>query len=665
MAEDTNLTEDYTKEQKFWLGRIKLAERHQDEHGNQSISHSDGDGRWDVFRAASAGDFNSQAELGDEAIDVNLIFANQKTTLPPLWLQEPYIAFTPTRARIEIEGAEMDNVARAEYAEVETNYWIQELKFREEVLRPCVVDAENTNHGYCQVGYTTEIQDVESDGENIEPNPLVRIKQPFLLRISPKNVLLPPGKWKLDHCEWIAIRWPKNYKDALKRYNKTEDQLRPTRSIKSESQPDDTNVLNEYLQSEDAKQVDVYEVWDKRNKKVHYVAEGTTDILETQDWTLETEGFPLVDMSFVDISDDYYGSPPTQYYYAQNKELNACRTQMRKRFNRAKAMTYASSDIGDDVIAEVKAAPDGTIVKTGLTGEEDIRKHIYTDPGLQQDQGTLVYENRIVSDAMQMSGESANQRGAGDPNIDSATASATVDKYVQIRATDKGDRVRSFVLAVARKLYMVCRQLPDEKISRLIAGDVAGRYREVSYTRKEIVGEFALNIDVSSFINQNPQTRFASSVQLYNLFRADPLVNPETLIMDVFKALNKPNPQQYLLFLREPEDELRLIMQGLPVEVHPQDQHEAHMQVHEAHADQVAAQITPENSNTDMGRKMRMVLSGLMMHMNAHAQALQMIAQKTGRQPGQPIDQNVFRNTQAMSQGRETAAELGGNPLVT
>lgn len=652
--------------QKLWLGRIRMAERHQSEHGNQSISGQDGAGRWDQFRAATAGDFNSLAELGEEAIDVNLVYANQKTTLPPLWLQEPYIAFTPTRARIKLEGAEVDNVRRAEFAETEVNYWMKELEFRTEILRPCVIDCENTNHGYCQVGFSTDKKDLEQDGESTEPNPLIRIKRPWLRRISPKNVLLPPGFYKLEHCEWIAIRWAKNWNDALKRYGKTEEQLKPTRSIKVDQNKggEASDILREYLNSEDAKMVDIYEIWDKRNKKIIYIADGPENVLEEQDWTIENEGFPLVDMSFVDISDDYYGSPPTQYYFAQQKEQNALRTQMRRRNSRSKATIFVSAEISDDVIEEYKKSPDGQIIKTGLTGGEDIRNHIFLDTGLPPDQGALIYESRIKADAKEMSGESSNVRGAGDPDVETATESATIDKYVQIRATDKGDRVRSFTLSVARKLYMICRQMnKGETINRLIAGEIAGQFKDVTYTRKEIVGEFAMNLDVSSFINTNPQTRLASSVQLYNLFRADPLVNPEALVMDVYKAMNTPNPQQYLMFLRSPDEEFQLIMQGLPVEAHPQDKHEAHLQQHEAQMDQLSDMVNDENSNSDSGRKVRMVMAGMMMHINAHHQAIQQIAQKTGRQPGQPIDVNRFRNTQSINSGRETSAETGGSAL--
>jgi len=81
-----------TEDQKLWIGRLRLAQRYQDEQGNQTATSDTGagsvtSGRWDRYRKAYAGDFNSVAELGEEAIDVNFIHSNMATTLPPLWLQ--------------------------------------------------------------------------------------------------------------------------------------------------------------------------------------------------------------------------------------------------------------------------------------------------------------------------------------------------------------------------------------------------------------------------------------------------------------------------------------------------------------------------------------------------------------------------------------------------
>lgn len=55
-----------------WKALLLVAKRYQDKLGNQSTYSGQQDGRWDVNVKASAGDFNSRQELGEEAIDVNV-----------------------------------------------------------------------------------------------------------------------------------------------------------------------------------------------------------------------------------------------------------------------------------------------------------------------------------------------------------------------------------------------------------------------------------------------------------------------------------------------------------------------------------------------------------------------------------------------------------------
>jgi hypothetical protein len=654
---------------KKWLGRIEVAKHYQSEYGNQKLAGVAGgggadSGRWDIFNKALAGDFNSQADLGDDAIDVNMIYSLAKTVLPPLWVQQAHFTFTPTTARAKYQRGELNNIRRAEYAELEVNHWFRELKVRTEVQRPCVIDAEACNHGYALVGYllAEDKAEVENkDGEVTEPSPYIRLKQPFVRRLSPKRVLLPPGFTSLEDCEWVAIHWTKLLSDVQERYDapKLESNRQLGSDIKKKS-----GSLASYLNTDDAKLIDIYEIWDKRTKKIYVVAENYNEgFLDEQDWTIEFDGFPLVDLTFNDIPDEYYGTPPIQYTFTQNKELNATRTAMGKRFRKTKAVIFGSGESGD-LGAQYNEAEDGGYIKTELGSDQPIRNHIMPDPGLPPDQTAMAYEQSIKSDLIETSGLSAEQRGGGDPNVDSATSSANVEKHAQIRATDKGDRVRDFMVDIARKLWMVLQQFPNEKRSRLVAGNKAGQFREVTYSLSEIRGEFNIKLDMSTVMPDTQQNRLAAAMTNYNLMRVDPLVNPNELLLDIFRAQNKPSPEQYLLELRDPEDELQMMMQGLPVEPHERDDHEHHSQVHDAQAQQLEEELDrTDEPDSDIGRKLRITLILVESHANAHAMELQKIAAANGQQAGTPLDVNSARNSQAASSGAETEAELRGNPL--
>ena len=635
-----------------WECRVEMARRYQNKHG-------DTDGRWTKNVKALAGDFNSKEDIGPEAIDVNMIRSSVKTSLPPLWINEPFITIRPTTP--EFKGA--DNVQRAEYTELEVNYWMRELEVRKQVKK-VILDGETTNHGYLYIGYTKKKSDVKSEGVHTENNPLVRHKQPFVRRISPKKVLVPPGYEDLESCPWVDLIFLKPLEDVRRKYGEeATGGLAPTERV-GEPAKDDTAEFSEYLKSPDAKLVEVHNVWDKRSRKVYIFAKQHSKFLEEpKAWPYEVEGFPLAHYSPENVPDEYYATPPVSYYLPQNIELNITRTAMKKRRSRTKAVIFVAADIEEEVKAKYRDAEDGEMVPID-TGGEDLRGKMHTDPGIPFDTGDLAYDATIKDDIRTATGLGAEQRGSGDPNVDSATASANIEKHAQVRGSDRGDLIRDVYLTTARKLWMILQQFPNVKRTRLIAGERAGIFRNVTYTLAELKGEFAFDMDVSAMLADNPATRQTQSMVNYNMMRADPLVNPENLLLDVYKAQNKPNPERYLLFLRQPDQEHQLMIQGLPVEPHERDNHEAHMGEHDTHGDMLAAALQQVDPASPPGEKVRTALLLVLAHSNAHAKMMQEIAGEGGKPAGQPVAENMLRNQVKVAKGGETAAEVTGQPLT-
>jgi hypothetical protein len=270
----------------------------------------------------------------------------------------------------------------------------------------------------------------------------------------------------------------------------------------------------------------------------------------------------------------------------------------------------------------------------------------------------------LKTDIRIQGGVPSEAQGAGDPNIDSATASANVDKGFQVRNSDRGDRVRKAYLDLSKGLWMILQQFPNERRSRRIAGPVAGQFTTLTYTLEELRGEFAFDMDFGAMINDNPATRTTRAILNYNLLRQDPRINPDMLILDVLKAQNKPNPQAYMLELREPRQELAMIMQALPVEAHERDDHERHMQEHDQQLQQLMQGLAGLDPRSQDGERIRMMQMLLLSHMNDHARKLQSIVSSTSRtRPGRPVAENLLRN-QVRAGSSETEAELSGQPLT-
>lgn len=653
----------------MWCGRIELARRYRDLHGNT-------DDRWKNHVKAVAGDFNSKDELGEEAIDVNITHASLEVILGPLALNEPQVTVEPTRKTVEIGGQQVDNVMHAEFTAAEINYWLRELEVQKTAER-CLLDMETTNHMYALVWYAKKGDVTGADGERSEPDPKIQPGRPIVKRIAPHRVLVPPGACELEDHEWCAIEWWKRKKDVMAEYPDIPADKLPTgekffdEKLKTVGR-DITQAFSDYLDSDDNGLVKVIQVFCKRTGKIYKFADGYDELLDEEDWDLETEGFPLAHVSGTYVPDEYYGTPPMQYAMPQQKEKNAGRTSLRKKFNRTKGVTFVASDIADEVKEAIKNAEDGEIIPIDLH-DKPIRDVLMEAKLVPADPSDLIYDREITSDYREVIGLSAEQRGGGDPNIETATQSATVEKWAQIRSGKRGGRLRDFYLQICRKIWMILQQRPNIKRDRLVAGPNAGLYKRLRYTLGDLRGEFNFRMDVTSLITFDPVGKIQQAVANYNLLRADPMVNPERLLLDMLAAQNIRTPEDYLLTLRQPDEEHQMMEMGLPVEAHIRDDHQAHERAHSILEARLLVNIeqlqnAPEDERTSMAlQKMNLMASLLLAHVNSHAQKVQELVAETGgggpRPPGQPVSENQLRSSQAVQRGQETAAEVLGQPI--
>lgn len=658
-TDESGMTED---ELIVWKARILVALDYQKKLGNQPTASGTREGRWDVNIKALDGDFNSRTELGEEAIDVNVTHSTVQTLLSPFWVADPYITVAPTREKFEDASGQYDNIVRARTTEYEINYWLRELQLRQ-VGKKSIIDAFATNCGYAYLGYIADKADVQdADGDSIEPNPLVRFKQPFIKRIPPKDVLMPPGFYDIEDCPWIAIRWRKPCSYVKERYKMEE--------MPADEKYDDIDLdkmegvaqkVYDYLKSDDAGYCSIYQVWDKTEGKLCTIHLNCEYVLEVTDWPFDIEGFPVEKLRLTFTPDQGYGTPSMSMWMPQQKEANAARTATRIRENRTKSVVFMDADLPSEVEEAYKKAQDGGIVKVPTDGG-DIRTRILIDPGLPPAMSAYQYGSVSIQDLYQISGLGAQQRGSGDPNIGSATASALVDKWAQIRTTDFGDCIRTFYLNIARKLWMILKNFPDQKRDLLVMG-AEGTMQRMTYTLAELKGEFAFTMDVSTMMVEDPITKMRNAAARYNLLRQDPLVNGQRLISDLLDASNIYDQESYFTRLMSPDQELQKFMAGLPVEANELDDQQAHLQAHTQQAAQIHQAVDQMDPNSPDAQKLRVAMILLMGNVNDHHRILAEIEAKTKPQAGAAVQSNTLRQDAQPPAAGETDAEMAGGQV--
>jgi hypothetical protein len=191
----------------------------------------------------------------------------------------------------------------------------------------------------------------------------------------------------------------------------------------------------------------------------------------------------------------------------------------------------------------------------------------------------------------------------------------------------------------------------------MVLGATGAATLRVRYTLAELEGEFAWKLDIGSLLGDSPVRRQQLALGNYNLLRQDPEVNPVQLISDVVDSQGKANPERYLSKLRNPDEELRIMMQRMPVEPNMRDDHVGHMERHKIQIDSLGAALDQMNPSGPDGEGLRATMLLLMAHMNAQAQMLQAITGQPA--PGSAVDENQLRS----SVSGETAGEQAGQPL--
>lgn len=645
-----------------WKTRIVVAKNYQKKHGNFIAGTNTQDGRWDMNVKALDGDFNSRAELGEEAIDVNVTHSTIETLLSPLWTSEPHITIEPTMARYVDGDQEYDNILHAQTTEYEINYWIRELKVRD-VVKKMIIDCAATNQGFAYLGYIKKKDEIQNDdGDATENEPQIRLKQPFVKRIPPKNVVMPAGYYDLEECPWIAVGFLKPCCDVQDKYGCKDLHAEMTEAEHEMSGLEGLTPGGvEYLKSDDAGYVMLWQVWDKRSGKLISLCLNYDEALEVEDWPLDVEGFPVEKLRFNFTPDQQFGMPLMSAWLAQQKELNAARTATRKRESRTKSVVFMLN-MPEGIEDAYKKAQDGAIINMNMADVDDIRKVLQIDPGLPPATSAYNYGGTQIQDLFLISGLGAQQRGAGDPNIGSATASALVDKWAQIRQTDLGDIVRGVWLAIAKKLWMILKQFPNVRRDMLVVGPT-GMLQHISYTLAELKGEFNFTMDLGSMFPQDPATRRQNAFARYNLLRPDPLTRPDRLITDLLKADNIHDVDGYMMKLLSPQEEFMKMLQGLPAEANELDDHIGHMKAHEQQRDQLMQLTNTSQAGTPQETQARSALILLVAHANDHARIMHAMDSKNpgAKQPGEPTDQNAMNQDMAPPSG-ETDAEMSGQP---
>jgi len=477
-----------------------------------------------------------------EDIKINFLLANANTILPGVIAANPHIYVKPRRP---------DDKDAARIAESALNYIWREIDGNR-VVRTAVLDALLFGIGFVKTGYEgSESFYVEEDydtgpekasasedegltGEQrrrlrtIMAQELISFEEPpddnpTLTRVSPWDLIIPPGYTDLKQCPWVCERMIVRL-DDLKRDERFDlPQGIEADTWLSEAVPSSLsgdNQANNLSQPETIPEyVTLYEVrhWvesdDGLRRHVMWLLKnpGTGDakdaVVRSIEDPIEMKGYPYEVLKFVSVPNDFYSTKVSDLSSIKeiadrlNEEwdyiLRHHRLSSRRKF------VAAPGALESGQLAALLESEDDMDVAELPASVARIQDAIMLLPEAPPPSTTHMVLSGLSKLMYEISGVDTFQRGGASRKGTTATEVAIASAATKGRVGIRLEATERFIGSLSRKMLSIIRQYWDEVRYMRIDGS-AGEDEFISFTSSDIQGMFDVDVMAGSTIPTDP-----------------------------------------------------------------------------------------------------------------------------------------------------------------
>jgi hypothetical protein len=519
-AADSPISKKERDEVRTWLSKIDMSERYRKKIAERY--------RWQQLIEEYRGYFAALQNSTDIYVpSLNLIFAYVKSEIPSLYLRDP---------KIKVNAKKKSSILSSKILEKALNYIWRKKKIKRENKKN-VLDSLLVGHSWFKTGYTGSFGTIEDGNGNTFD--FIDKEDFFGYRVSYENITFnPDAQDQPFDCTWIAHKVPLT-KPAAKKNTKWDladvswVAGNEENSIVRTTPGDDTPPVEP-----DVERAIFYEVWDKSGGRKFIVSPGVDHFIEKPGkMPYDMKGLPF---SFLRLNEDPlcpYGIPDCFMFEPQVIELmkiRAAAIDHIKRYNRQ--LLLAQGHMDDDTKEQFMQGVTGAVLEVRTDGKplgEIVAPIPY--PQLQTDMYAV--EERIKEDMINVSGQSATERGATQK-----TTTRTVRELVQIqkggdnRRSDKIDTIEDFVEDIASNLVALLQQLATEPFFVALTGEtpeelmeqLKGRpsaakagaitnERGFTFTKEDIQGEFDFEVVAGSTKPLDQEQKIQTLVSAYEM----------------------------------------------------------------------------------------------------------------------------------------------------
>ncbi len=451
-----------------------------------------------------------------------------------------------------------------------------------EQLKLIIQDAYLYDYGIRKIGYDSEFgYDEEgkttkelyrdlgielTDEEVKEYNTFIISEFPFFLRVPPKRFFIDPDVDGpgFETAKWVAEEFYRPLADVL-----DDDRYKVPSDLPASHILDPltgTTVVSpaRYQQTEpqqgdhDVERVRLFEIWDKKERKVFILADTYDGIVREQDdvWDLPNF-FPYDRLTFNPISDEHYSTSDAMYIERQQLEINDERTQLQKHRVRENLKILVKRGAMREEELQKLQSGDPLVIAQVDAKEGDIRAAIMV-PSFTMSQDIWRAGDVARSDIKDILAMGQNQMGQELGRRKTAAEAMIINQYAQLRGDERRDIMSDFIERSVADINRLIFKFWDATDVIKVVGPEGVEW--VQWSGEQLAGEYAVRLVPNSTLPMTKEMYQKKTTELLQKYANDPYIDQRELRridLDAYEEfdtnallLPHPDPMQVMVDFR-------------------------------------------------------------------------------------------------------------------
>lgn len=515
-------TPDYA----YWMQQIKAAEEYR-----RKAAYQPDWKRWrEYYRSEWKGDI----------LPVNLFFSMLRTIVPRLYFRNPSIAVRPAKPGLE-------NAVFAKILERIDGNLMRSMDLKREMRRG-VQEAWMFGTSFMKNGFGTAFDPVLERGkgtsqtqrsEVLEYNSSIRTAQPWVMRSSSGNILIPAGCRHVKEARWMAEEIKRPADDVrIDPRLKNRNNLKPVTKIGQAYLPASPSAKEEEIR--------MWEIRDKKTGQVFVITDCVDDeaengkhtLLQGSDFFLQTSGqFAWKPMIFNEDDERAWGIPDSKILESYQMEINEIKTQLmfHRRMATAKILARTNSISKEQAM---KFVDESILPVIYMNGDPNRDVKMFDSMPIPNELRLIAVD--VIQDMRETAGFGRNQFGEYNPGSSDTTATEAqiVRQASEIRVDERRDIIADMMLDIFNDIHQVVFNFWN--VEQVV--DIVGPGSQpiwLKFTGTDLAkSSYSIVIDPDNSVPETKAVREQRALTLYTQLQANPFIDPVKLTQYLLTSLN-------------------------------------------------------------------------------------------------------------------------------